>query len=127
MSRRAFAAARIMEHWAHGLDIRAAVGRPGVDTPRLRHVAWLGARAIPYAFSVAHVEAPADRTLRFELAEPDGGTWTFGPDDATDLVEGPIGEWCRLAAQRISREQAKRLRSRGSLADLALDKARAFL
>src|SRR5207237_3496229 len=67
MSLRAFAAARIMEHWAHGLDIRAAVGRPGTDTDRLRHVAWISAQAIPYALNFKGITAPEGRTLRFEL------------------------------------------------------------
>jgi uncharacterized protein (TIGR03084 family) len=127
MGVRAFGAARLMEHWAHGLDIRAAVGRPGTDTRRLHHVAWIGARALPYAFSFAGVEAPAGHTLRFDLTGPDGSAWSFGPDDATDRIEGDLGEWCRLAVQRLDRSGAKGLRSHGSLADLALDKARAFL
>jgi uncharacterized protein (TIGR03084 family) len=127
MSVRAFGAARLMEHWAHGLDIRAALGRPAPDTARLGHVAWLGARALPYAFSVAGVEPPPERTLRLDLDDPDGAPWTFGPDDATDRIEGRMGEWCRLAVQRITLREAKTLRSHGPLADLALQNARAFL
>ena len=127
MGLRAFGAARLMEHWAHGLDIRAAVGRPAADTPRLHHVAWIGARALPYALSVAGVEAPPGHTLRFDLVDPDGADWSFGPPDATDRIEGPMGEWCRLAVQRVDRSGTKALRSEGSLADLALDNARAFL
>jgi uncharacterized protein (TIGR03084 family) len=124
MGVRAFGTARLMEHWAHGLDIRAAVDRPGTDTERLRHVAWLGANALPYAFSVAHVEPPAGRTLRFELTGPD---CAFGPADATDVVHGPTGQWCRLAVQRIGRDQAPELVAEGPLAELALTHARAFL
>ena len=127
MSLQAFGAARLMEHWAHGLDIRAAVGRPGADTARLHHVAWIGARALPYAFSVAGVTPPPGRTLRLELIDPTGASWSFGPDDADDHIEGPMGEWCRLAVQRIRRDQSKKLRSHGLLADLALDNVRAFL
>jgi uncharacterized protein (TIGR03084 family) len=127
MSLQAFGAARLMEHWAHGLDIRAAVGRPGADTTRLHHVAWIGARALPYAFSVAHVTPPADSTLRLDLVDPTGESWSFGPDGASDRIEGSMGEWCRLAVQRIRRRDAKTLRSSGLLADLALDNVRAFL
>jgi len=127
MSLRAFGAARLMEHWAHGLDIRAAVGRPAADTRRLHHVAWIGARALPYALTVAGVEPPPGRTLRFDLVDPEGAEWSFGPLDATDRIEGPMGEWCRLAVQRVDRAGTKALRSEGSLADLALENARAFL
>nr|MBA3655571.1 maleylpyruvate isomerase family mycothiol-dependent enzyme [Actinomycetota bacterium] len=76
MKRRSFVTARLMEHWAHGLDIRDAVGVEVVDTPRLRHVAWIGFSALPYAFGVAKVEPPAGRTLRLELAAPGGEAWT---------------------------------------------------
>src|SRR5437588_2242952 len=86
-------------HWAHGLDIRAAVERPGTDTDRLRHVAWISAQAVPYAFNFAGVDAPQGHTLRFELTGPD---CAFGSADATDVVRGPTGQWCRLAAQRVS-------------------------
>ena len=127
MSLQAFGAARLMEHWAHGLDIRAAVGRPGTDTTRLHHVAWIGARALPYAFSVTGVAPSPERTLRLDLTDPAAEPWSFGPDDATDRIEGPMSEWCRLAVQRIQRDQAKKLRSFGLLADLALDNVRAFL
>jgi uncharacterized protein (TIGR03084 family) len=124
MSLRAFAAARIMEHWAHGLDIRAAVDRPGTDTDRLRHVAWIGAQAVPYAFHFAGITAPEGRTLRFELTGPD---CVFGPADATDVIRGPAGQWCRLAVQRISLADAPDLTADGPLAELALQHARAFL
>ena len=124
MSLRAFAAARIMEHWAHGLDIRAAVGRPGIDTDRLVQVAWISARAVPYGLRFVGVSAPDGRTLRFELTGPD---CTFGPPDATDAVRGPTGQWCRLAVQRLSLDQAADLTAEGPLAELALRHAGAFL
>jgi uncharacterized protein (TIGR03084 family) len=127
MGWRAFVTARLMEHWAHGLDIRAAVDQPGTDTGRLQHVAWISSRAVPYALGVAQQEAPADRTLRFELTGPSGEPWTFGPDDATDTVRGPASQWCRLAVQRITLADAPDLEADGPLASLALHHARAFL
>ena len=127
MGWRAFVTARLMEHWAHGVDIRAAVDRPGTDTDRLRHVAWIGVNAVPYAFHVAGVEAPEGHTLRFELAGPSGDVWTFGPDDATDRITGPAGQWCRVAIQRLSAADAKDLHGEGPLAELVLENARAYL
>src|SRR5207245_11595419 len=115
MSLRAFAAARIMEHWAHGLDIRAAVERPGTDTDRLRHVAWISAQAVPYAFNFAGVETPEGHTLRFELTGPD---CAVGSAEATDVVRGPTGQWCRLAVQRISLADAPDLTAEGPLGEL---------
>lgn len=127
MGWRAFVTARLMEHWAHGLDIRAAVNRPPLDTDRLRHIAWICTSAVPYALGVAGVTAPEGHTLRVEVTGPDGEVWTYGPEDATDRITGPAGQWCRLAVQRISFEQASDLVAEGPLAELALRHARAFL
>ncbi len=127
MKRPSFVTARLMEHWAHGLDIRAAIGVEAVDTARLRHVAWIGYSALPYAFSVAKVTPPADRTLRLEVTGPSGEVWTYGPADATDRITGPAGVWCRRATQRITAEEATALKADGPLAELALQHARSFL
>jgi uncharacterized protein (TIGR03084 family) len=127
MGWRAFVTARLMEHWAHGLDIRAAVGAPAPDTERLRHVAWICVNALPYAFRLGGVEAPEGHSLRVEVTGPAGDAWRFGPDDATDVITGPAGQWCRLAVQRITRAAAPDLHADGPLAELALDHARAFL
>lgn len=127
MGWKAFVTARLMEHWAHALDIRAAVGRPGTDTDRLRHVAWICVSALPYGFRLAGVEPPPGHTLRFELTAPDGSTWTFGPEDATDRITGPAGQWCRRAVQRATVEESPDLVAEGPLAELAIRHARAFL
>ena len=37
--------ARMMETWAHGLDVRSALGVETPDSDRLAHVAWLSTRA----------------------------------------------------------------------------------
>jgi uncharacterized protein (TIGR03084 family) len=122
-----FVTARLMETWAHGLDVRAALGRPVVDTDRLRHVAWLGYRALPYAFSFSGRERPPGE-LRVELTSPSGEeTWEYGPADAPNRITGPAGELCRLFVQRVSRDEAGGLVAEGDGAVAALEVARAFL
>ena len=73
MTCRSFATARLMETWAHGLDCFATVGAEPTDTDRLRHVAHIGYRALPYAFQSQGITpagpavgAPAgiDRSIR---------------------------------------------------------------
>ena len=119
--------ARLMETWAHGLDVREALGLPAVDTDRLRHVAWLGYRALPYAFSFAGRERPPGE-LRVEVTSPSGDeTWEYGPADAPNRITGPAGELCRLFAHRVTREDAQRLAAEGEGAVAALQVARAFL
>ena len=93
------ATTRLAEYWAHGLDITGPLGIDFPDTDRLRNIAWLAHRTLPYAFSLAG-EAPA--VVRCSLTAPDGvTTWTFGPDDAESEISGPAGVFCRVAAQRL--------------------------
>ena len=93
------ATTRLAEHWAHGLDIAGPLGADFPDTPRLRHIAWLAHRTLPYALSVAgEPVAP----VRCELTAPDGAeVWRFGPADAESAITGAAGEFCRVAAQRL--------------------------
>jgi uncharacterized protein (TIGR03084 family) len=121
-----FITARLMETWAHGLDIRSTLGVDAPDTARLRHVAWLAIRALPYAFGVAGIEPPAG-AVRFELRGPEGDVWTFGPPDAPDHISGDAGEFCRVFVQRLPRADASTLVAEGDAADAALDVARAYL
>ena len=63
------ATTRLAEHWAHGLDITGPLGIKFPDTERLRHVAWLAHRTLPYALSLAGQPPVA---VRCELTPPDG-------------------------------------------------------
>jgi uncharacterized protein (TIGR03084 family) len=120
-----FVTARLMETWAHGLDVRAALGVPAVDTDRLAHVAWLATRALPYAYSVAGLQ-PSDAPLRVELTLPSGAPWTFGPDTAADRITGSAGDYCRVFVHR-RRPADTNLVIEGATARTAIAIARAFL
>lgn len=120
-----FVTARLMETWAHGLDVHAAIQVPAVDTDRLAHVAWLATRALPYAYSVAGREMPP-APLRVELTLPSGALWTSGPPDAADRIMGSAGEYCRVFVQR-ARWVDTALVVEGDAAHSAMSVARAFL
>ncbi len=93
------ATTRLAEYWAHGLDITQPLGLDFPDTDRLRHIAWLAHRTLPYALSRA---GAATAAVRCSLTAPDEATtWTFGPDDADSEITGPAGAFCRVAAQRL--------------------------
>lgn len=100
----ALATTRIAEHWAHALDIAAPVGREYPDTDRLRHVAWLAHRTLPYAFQLAGKHA---QPVCCVLRSPDGSTaWTFGEESAPSRIEGDAGTFCRVGAQRLAPEES---------------------
>ncbi|WP_309298454.1 TIGR03084 family metal-binding protein [Streptosporangium carneum] len=99
MSAASFVTARLMETWAHGQDVADALGVVRIPTARLRHVATLGVRAMPYGFAIRGMEPPAD-PVRVELTLPDGSPWTAGPVDAANLVRGTALDFCLLVVQR---------------------------
>ena len=125
MSARMMATARQMEHWAHTLDIRSALGLGPSATPRLQSVAFLVLKAVPYALNFAKIEPPAG-TLRAELTF-EGETWHLGPDDADNTISGDALEFCILGVQRTTPDKVKTLKATGPLAEVALDNLRAFL
>jgi uncharacterized protein (TIGR03084 family) len=93
------ATTRLAEHWAHALDIAEPLGIDLPDTGRLRNIAWLAHRTLPYALSVAGEPVVA---VRCELTAPDGAeVWKFGPEDAESVITGAGGEFCRVAARRL--------------------------
>jgi uncharacterized protein (TIGR03084 family) len=102
LSPRTLATTRLAEHWAHALDITDPLGIPYPDTERLRHVAWLAHRTLPYAFAVAGL---ADAPVFCDLTAPDGARWTFGDPAAPARITGPAADFCRLGARRLTPEQ----------------------
>ncbi len=99
MGARAFATARLMETWAHGLDCYDALGAEPVDTDRLRHVAMIAYLARPYAYSVNGLE-PSNIPIRLELVLPSSAPWSQGPEDAKDVIRGTASDFCRVAVRR---------------------------
>jgi uncharacterized protein (TIGR03084 family) len=100
--------ARLMETWAHGEDVAAALSVVRMPTARLRHVAFLGVRTMGYGFLAHGRPAPTD-PVYVELLAPDGSTWAYGPPDAANRLVGSALDFCLLVTQRAN------------LADLALD------
>ena len=94
--------ARLMETWAHGQDIADALGIERPATSRLRHVAHLGIRSLPYSYTVHGLPQPG-APIRVELAAPDGGQWAWGPGDAADRVRGTALDFCLVVTQRRHR------------------------
>ncbi|WP_103944248.1 maleylpyruvate isomerase family mycothiol-dependent enzyme [Thermomonospora echinospora] len=103
LSPRTLATTRIAEHWAHAQDIAVPLGLPYPDTARLRHIAWLAHRTLPYAFAVAGLDRPGP--VYAELAGPGGELWTFGDPAAPSRITGPAAEFCRVGARRLAPEE----------------------
>jgi uncharacterized protein (TIGR03084 family) len=124
MTPAAMATARLMETWAHGLDVAEALGVRNPPTARLRHVAFLGVRTLGHSFAT-HGRTPPTEPVRVELEAPDGDRWVYGPPDATNRLVGPALDFCLLVTQRRHRADLA-LVATGSVADEWLDVAQAF-
>lgn len=86
--------ARIMETWAHTQDIADALGVTREPSPRLEHVAFIGCRALPNSYRAQRLPVP-ETPVRVELGE-----WSFGPEDAPDVVRGSLMDFCLVVTQR---------------------------
>jgi uncharacterized protein (TIGR03084 family) len=102
MSAASMATARLMETWAHGLDVADTLGITRPATARLRSIAHIGVRTRDFAFALHGLTPPAE-PFRVELGAPDGSTWTWGPDDAAQRVTGSAEDFCMLVTQRRPR------------------------
>lgn len=140
MSARSFATVRLMETWAHGLDIKAAIlGRntpldeppgedepadPLADTTRLRHISALGQKTLPFAFKQAGEDFP-EQGIRVEVMGPLYAAWRFGPEDTDQVIKGMAGDWCRVVVHRAEAADTG-LKAVGEYAEKALTIARAY-
>ena len=135
MSAKSFATMRLMETWAHGLDVKVAILEritplpedeleedeedPLADTVRLRHIAWLGHKSLPFAFGEAGETFP-EQGIRVELMGPKYAAWRFGPEDTDQVIRGMAGDWCRIVVQRQDASQTG-LKAVGESAERALE------
>lgn len=104
MSGASMATARLMETWAHGLDVADALGVEVPPSARLKSIAHLGVRTRDFAFTVHGLTPPAE-PFRVELAAPGGETWEWGPEDAAQRVSGSARDFCCLVTQRRPRAE----------------------
>ena len=104
MRSKSMTTARIMETWAHGIDVADAVGTPVDVDPAfvsaLPHVARLGVKTRGFAYLMNGLEAPASE-VHVALTLADGTILEFGPADAEQRVTGPILDFCLLVTQRV--------------------------
>ena len=99
LSAHTLAATRLSECWIHTGDVATALGVELVPTNRLRHIARLAWRTLPYAFARAGRELTGP--VGFELLGPTGDAWSFGLDvDPVTVVSGSGVELCDVAGRR---------------------------
>lgn len=124
MAAQTLATTRLSECWIHTDDVAEALGIELAPTDRLRHIARLAWRTVPYAFARAGRAAPGP--LAFELRAPDGSEWDFVPDQtAVTTIRGDALDLCRVAAQRAD-PKATSLQGDGPDVDAVLELVRTY-
>lgn len=124
MSLASFTTARIMETWAHGQDVRDAIGARPEVSDRLKHVVHLGVTARPFAFAVHGVTDPGD-PVAVEAEAPAGERWLWGPADAADRITGSALDLALVFTQRRHPSRTGVVAT-GATAELWLSIAQAF-
>ncbi len=124
MSPTSMATARLMETWAHSLDVHDALGVSPQPSNRIRHIAHLAVRTRNFAFITNELPPPSEE-FRIDLVAPDGEVWSYGPEDAAQTVTGSALDLCLLATQRVNRADTD-LVATGSDSDRWLDIVQCF-
>lgn len=96
LSAQTLATTRLAETWIHTNDVQRTV-----PSSRLKYIARLAWRTLPYAFQRAGREMQG--TVAFELEGPNGKPWVFAPETPADTVlRGLAVDLCEVAAQRAA-------------------------
>lgn len=129
LSARTLATTRLAETWIHTGDVADALGgEPGGDElnggDRLRLIARLAWRTLPYAFALSGRELTGP--VAFELVGPGGEQWTFDPEaPAVTRIIGDALDLCLVAARRLD-PSATSLRSVGADGPAVLELVRTY-
>ncbi len=104
LSLHTLAATRLSETWIHTNDIAEALAVDVTPTDRLRHIARLAWRTIPYAFSMS--DATLSGPVAVHLVAPSGAQWDFVPDEPTvTTIRGTAIDFCNVAGRRKTPNQ----------------------
>lgn len=128
------ASVRLMETWAHGQDVRDALGLRPRATSRLRHIAALGVGTRDYSFRAHGLEPPCgefriELTVPVDQIGPDGSSEVmiaFGPESAVERVSGSALDFCLLVTKRRHRGDLE-LEVIGNDAEAWISIAQAFI
>ena len=99
MTATSFAAARLMETWAHGQDILDTLGIKRTPTPALRHIALLGVKTFGWSYLNRNLPKPGEK-VRVELTAPLEEIWSFGDKSLENRVKGTALDFCLVVTQR---------------------------
>lgn len=99
MSARSLATARLMELWAHWVDIYDHFGIEIKETDRIGNILFLAWQSRPNAYRINGVELP-ETPIYLELTLKDGSTWSKGDSTAENYIKGSALDWALVSIKR---------------------------
>ena len=115
---------RLAETWIHTNDVAHGLGVDLGSPARLKHIARLAWRTLPYAFMRAG-RAMTGKVV-FELTAPSGEEmWVFADGPSPTVLRGTARDLCEVAAQRANAADTS-LTAEGPDADDVLALVRTF-
>lgn len=99
MSAKSLASARMMELWAHSVDLYDALGIDPIVKDRITSTLFISWQARPYAYHINKLEMP-DTPIYLELTLPSGTVWVKGDPQAENTIKGSAKEWALVAIRR---------------------------
>jgi len=99
MSVRSLASARLMELWAHSVDIYDALGMDPVVKERITSTLFLSWQGRPNMYNVNGLEL-TDTPIYLELVLPSGEIWAKGESDALNYIKGTAKDWALVSIRR---------------------------
>ncbi len=98
MSVRSKATARLMETWAHGLEVFDLFGVVREDKDRIKNIAQLGVQTFGWTFINRQMDVPEPKSY-VRLTAPSGAIWEWNEPSEGNKVEGAAAEFCQVVTQ----------------------------
>lgn len=100
MSNRSLASARLMELWAHSVDIYDALGLDPVVKDRITSTLFLSWQGRPNMYNVNGLTFDPEVPMYLELTLPSGELWTKGDPASPNYIKGTAKDWALVSIRR---------------------------
>ena len=100
MGNRSLASARLMELWAHSVDIYDALGLDPVVKDRITSTLFLSWQGRPNMYNVNGLEFDPEKPMYLELVLPSGEIWAKGDPESPDYIKGTAKDWALVSIRR---------------------------
>lgn len=100
MSNRSLVSARLMELWAHSVDIYDALGIDPVVKDRITSTLFLSWQGRPNMYNVNGLKFNPEIPMYLELTLPSGKIWAKGDPESPNYIKGSAKDWALVSIRR---------------------------